>query len=206
MSNVPNNPNELDLQVPHGLLGMPRHLRISGNTLSYTGAKWFSGMAYEWLLSEVAGVRYSHQLLVFYRFRFGNSYTIELRHQTGELLRIRMYSFDADEDDEDWNRYEQILAALEAPVFERLEEQAMRSIEAGETVLLAGVAVNHLGLSWAVDQQLTWTDCDLLQTPQSFTLNSRHNSRLFTTISYQREWNAGVLLSVIQTMLKNQAA
>lgn len=206
MSNVPNTPNELDLQVPHGLLGMPRYLRISGNALSYSGGKWVGSKSYEWLLSEVAGVRFGHQLLVFYRYKFGNSYTVELRHQSGEVLRIRMYSFDAAEDDEDWDRYEQILAALEQPVFERLEEHALRSIGAGETVLLAGVAVNHRGLSWAVDQQLSWADCDLLQTPHSFTLNSRQNSRLFTTISYQREWNAGVLLSVIQALLKKQSA
>ncbi|AYA36615.1 hypothetical protein D3Y59_05815 [Hymenobacter oligotrophus] len=206
MSNLPNPTDELTLQVPHGLLGLPRQLRIGRNAIGYSSASWAGGKSSEWLLSEVAAVRFSHQLLVFYRFRFGNSYTVELQHHSGDVLRIQMYSFDTHEDDEDWERYEQILGALEQPVFERLEQQAMSRIEAGETVLLAGVAVNHLGLSWAVDQQLAWADCDMLQTPHSFTLNSRRNSRRFTTISYQRHWNASVLLSVIQRMLKNQAA
>lgn len=194
----------MEILLSSGILGRNRRLVFNDHSIAYeTGNE--VGEAYAKMpLADIAAVRYGYENLVFYRFRFGTRYQIELKDHQGKQLAIKFRShlFNTDTTSQ---VYLSILDQLWASVLDGKVQHLFTQWQAGQTIRIGNVTVTPEGVYLEKKEQLIpWSSCSLRESFHYFSVNSTSNPKTYTNVYYLKEWDGVVLFALLEMILENK--
>lgn len=189
----------LTYQLPTGLLGRKRTLRLSPTYLEYENKDREAGRFTRISKEEILDIKHSMSWIIWYRFYVGCDFRIDIRTRENGILKIRFVSYFR-QNSAYQDAYESITDYMWEHYFQDIEEAYMQEFAAKQDLRLCGVWLTAEGAYFASDGQLTeWADVAVKEYEEYFALYSRQNPEQNKRIEFD-EWESHILFSMISLL------
>ncbi|WP_161890034.1 hypothetical protein [Pontibacter russatus] len=189
----------LTYQLPTGLLGRKRALRLSPAYLEYENKDKDTGRYTRVSKEDILDIKHSMSWIIWYRFYVGCDFRIDIRTRESGILKIRFVSYFR-QNGAYQKAYERITDYMWEHYFSDIEEAYMQEFAAKQDLRLCGVWLTDEGAYFAHDGQLTeWPDVAVKEYEEYFALYNRQDPGQNKRIEFD-EWESHILFSVISLL------
>lgn len=189
----------LTYQLPTGLLGRKRTLRLSPAYIEYENKDYSAGRYTRVSKEDILDIKHSMSWIIWYRFYVGCDFRIDVRTREHGILKIRFVSYFR-QNSAYQKSYERITDYMWEHYFSDIEEAYMQEFAAKQDLRLCGVWLTAEGAYFAHDGQLTeWPDVAVKEYEEYFALYNRQNPEQNKRIEFD-EWESHILFSVVSLL------
>lgn len=186
----------LTYQLPTGLLGRKRTLRLSPTFLEYENRESDAGHLTRVSKEDILDIKHSMRWIIWYRFYVGCDFRIDIRTRQNGILKIRFVSYFG-QNSTYQDAYDSITDYMWEHYFSDIEETYMQEFAANQDLRLCGVWLTADGVYFSNDGQLTeWADVAVKEYEEYFALYNRQNPEQNKRIEFD-EWESHILFSMI---------
>jgi len=181
---------------PRALVLLPEYLEFDDNDLA-------SSIPTKFLKEDIEAFRYGVKWIRGYRFYIGRIYCIDIKGVSGQIIRIRLKSIYRIRRKLLGEKYVNIVNALFRYYFNDISRRYVELFQENQPFEILGVKVNSDGVLF--DQRIGRISWDFLGTRRFrryYTIFSETDANCYKTFEYLDQWNAAVLHSVLETILK----
>jgi hypothetical protein len=193
----------VEFTVKSSIFDRSRQLKLDPQYLEFDDNDLGSSLPVRFLKEEIEGIKYGVKGIRGYRFRIGRIYYIDIKSISGEVMKIRLKSIYRIRIKRLETKYGQILKALFTNYFNEIAKRYLELFRSGEPFELLGVSFCAEGLQF--DQKIGTIPWEFLGTKKYWTyyaLFSETNPEHYKAFNYVDQWNAAVLHSVTEGILK----
>jgi len=193
----------LEFMLKSSIFDRSRKLTLDPEYLEFDDNDRMDGAPTRFEKSEVEGIKYGIRGIRGYNFRIGRIYTIDIRDREGRVIKLRLKSIYRIRIRQLEQKYQQIRKFLFEFYFHDLVRQYIKKLGDGETLSLGGVDFKPEGVIF--DEKVGLISWDFLGTKKYhyyYTLFSAENPDQYKAFNYLDQWNAGVIHSLTETMIK----
>jgi hypothetical protein len=194
---------KIEFTVKSSIFDRSRQLTIDPEYLEFDDHDLGSSLPVRFLKEEIEGIKYGVKGIRGYRFRIGRIYYIDIKSFSGEVIKVRLKSIYRVRVKRLEAKYGQILKALFANYFNEIARRYLELFRSGEPFEMLGVSFSAEGVLF--DEKIGIIPWEFLGTKKYWTyyaLFSETNPEHYKAFNYVDQWNAAVLHSVTEGILK----
>ena len=195
----------LEFIVRSTILDRPRLLTINREYFEFDDKERVSEAPTIFSKADIAALRYGVKAIRGYRFRIGRIYCIDVINTSGAIIKIRLKSVYQVRRKLLGKKYQEIVGSLFKYYFNDMTRDYLSQFEAGQPVELLGVSLDSVGVIF--DKKIGLVSWNFLGTKlywHYYTLFSEEKPENYRAFIFLDDWNAGVLRSLIETILKRK--
>ncbi|MBS1665020.1 MAG: hypothetical protein JST68_28500 [Bacteroidetes bacterium] len=196
---------KLEFMLRSTILDRSRLLAVDPEYIEFDDQDLASEVPTRFSKMEIEGVRYGIKAIRGLQFRIGRIYCIDIRDASDQVIKIRLKSLYGVRRKLLEEKYSSIVSALFKYYFHDISRRYLRKFREGEQVELLGVRLNKHGVLF--DEKVGWVNWNFLGTKRYwhyYTLYSEETPDNYKAFVFLEDWNAGVLIGVIETILKER--
>ncbi|HEY6900334.1 MAG TPA: hypothetical protein VI233_06815 [Puia sp.] len=196
---------KLKFTVQSTILDRSRLLVIDPEYIEFDDQNLASETPTRFLKAEIEGLRYGLRAIRGYSFRIGRIYGIDIRDVSGRVIKIRLKTLYGIRKKLLEEKYQAITDALFRYYFHDRIRYYLRQFQSGQPVELLGVHLNKRGILF--DETVGWINWNFLGTKRYwhyYTLYSEAEPNHYKAFVFWEDWNAGVLIGLIETIVKSK--
>ena len=194
---------KIEFTVKSSIFDRTRQLTIDPEYLEFDDNDLGSSLPVRFSKEEIEGIKYGVKGIRGYRFRIGRIYYIDIKSFSVEVIKIRLKSIYRIRIKRLEAKYGQILKVLFTYYFNEIARRYLEFFRAGESFELLGVRFSADGVLF--DEKIGLIPWEFLGTKKYWTyyaLFSETNPEYYKAFNYVDQWNAAVLHSVTEGILK----
>jgi hypothetical protein len=181
----------------------PRRLTLDPEYLEFDDNDLASSSPTKFFKEDVESLRYGVKAIRGYEFNIGRIYCIDIKNVSGQVVKIRLKSIYRIRRKLLADKYVNIVNTLFLHYFNAISRRYVKLIQENQPFDILGVNINSEGVLF--DQKIGRISWDYLGTRRYrryYTLFSETDPNKYRAFEYLDQWNAAVLHSVIETILK----
>jgi hypothetical protein len=194
---------KIEFTIKSSIFDRSRQLTLDPEYLEYDDNDLGSSFPVRFLKEEIEGIKYGVKGIRGYRFRIGRIYYIDIKSISGEVIKLRLKSIYRIRIKRLETKYGQILKALFANYFNEIAKRYLELFRGNEPFEILGVKFSGEGVFF--DEKIGTIPWEFLGTKKYWTyyaLFSETNPEHYKAFNYVDQWNAAVLHSVTEGILK----
>ena len=198
---------KLDFVLKSSFFDRPRKLVLDPLYLEFEDNNLASSPPTKFLKEEIEGIRYGIKWIRGYRFYIGRIYCIDIRNKSGKIIRLRLKSIYGIRKGQLSDKYVKIAKALFRYYFDAISRQHIEAFQNNQPTELLGVKIDAEGVLF--DQKIgkiSWNFLGIKHYYTYYTLFSEVDPNKYKAFEYLNHWNAGLLDSVIQGIIKMKSS
>jgi hypothetical protein len=200
-----NTKTRLEFMVRSTILDRQRKLVIDPEYLEFDDQDKVSGGPTRFARDSIEGLLYGVKGIKGYRFRIGRIYCIDVRDDSGRVIKIRLKSVYRVRLKLLQKKYEAIINGLFQSYFHDIARNYLRQFRQGQPVDLLGVNLDSEGVLFDPKVgRISWHFIGTKRFWHYYTLYSAEDPTKYRAFVFLEDWNAGVLRSLIETILKEK--
>lgn len=158
---------------------------------------------------EITEFRYGINWIRGFEFTIGREYQIFLRNKSNKVFKINFKSFYGVRKNELHKLYCDIFDALWASCFSKISRNLITKFHNGEVVEFENLILAKDGISFKKYKNekkiIPWEKVGTRNYQTYFSIYSNENpANINCTLSYLKDWNTGVIYSVLQSILEEK--
>jgi len=200
---MPTPTESLTFTLRSTIFDRHRQLTITPDYLEFDDNDLAGSNPTRFLRSEIESLRYGIKGIRGYKFNIGRIYCIDIRNTSGKVIRLRLKSIYRIRLRQLADKYVKIVTALYDYYFYNIIKHYIALFQNNKPFDILGVNIDAEGILF--DKKVGRISWDFLRTRRYwtyFTLFSDTNPNQYKAFEPREHWNAGVLRSIIESILK----
>lgn len=154
------------------------------------------------------GIKYGARVMEFYHLRLGYKYLIKILTEEGKIISIPFKSFFGFDRTRTFELYSSVIDALWKSHFIQEYDKLVERFNNGEDISFENkyVLMDEGMKVTSGKKTIKFSDMKLIETSEYFRVSSLSNSKLYTNVYYLKTWNAVMLYSILESIIKNADA
>ena len=198
-------PETLELTLKSSIFDRPRKLIIHADYLEFDDNDKAGAPPTRFLKKEIEAVRFGIKFIHGYRFYIGRTYIVDIRNKDGKIIKLRLKSLYRVRLKKLDAKYIQVINTLFQYYFDDITRKYIKQWQDLQPCELLGVSIDTEGVLF--DEKVGRVSWNFLGTKRYWrycTLYSETDPHQFKAFEYLTHWNAAVMFSLIETILKHR--
>lgn len=198
-------PPKVKLVIRSSIFDRPRQLTLDPEYLEFDDDDLVTTPSTKFLKEEIEGLRFGVEWVRGYSFYIGRVYCIDIRSETDQVIRLRLRSAYGIRKRELGDKYLKIVNTLFRYYFDDLSRHYLMLFENDLAFEILGVNFSAEGIVF--DEKIGLVSWDFLRTRSYqtyYTLFSEISPSQYKAFDYIHHWNAAVLKSVTEQIIKRK--
>jgi hypothetical protein len=202
---MPSQPQSISFTLRSTILDRPRQLTLCPEYLEFDDNDLADAAPTRFLKSEIESLRYGIKGIRGYSFYIGRILIIDIRSTSGQVIKLRLKSLYRIRRKLLTDKYAEIVNALYKYYFHDMVRQYLKLFQDGQAFDILGVSVNADGVLFDNKVgRISWDFLAIRRYTTYYTLFSETNPNQYKALETMEHWNAGVLYSVIKSILESK--
>jgi len=194
----------LNLTIKSSIFDRKRELIIAPEFISYDIEGLITDQPSLISKNEIKAIRYGVKWINGYQFVIGRIYCLDILTTNNKVLKLRLKSMYGIRKNQLHNKFETILNALYEQHFNEIIHNYLAKLSNGNDIEIAGVKFIQEGVILnSKASMIPWEDIGTKSYNSYYTIFRKSNPMNYKAFEYISEWNATVLYSVLETILKH---
>jgi len=196
-------PGTVNLNIKSSIFDRERELIISPDFISYDIEGMITDQPSLIHKNEIKAFRYGVKWINGYSFVIGRTYCLDILTTGNKVLKIRLKSMYGIRRNQLHNKFERILDSLYENHFNEIINNSLSELANGKNIEIAGVNFVQEGVfTHPKASMIPWENVGTKAYTSYYTIFSKSNPNDYKAFDYISHWNAAVLYSVLETILK----
>ncbi|MES1249629.1 MAG: hypothetical protein ABUL46_03050 [Chitinophaga rupis] len=192
-----------EFTVKTSIFDRPRSLTLDPEYLEFDDNDQASSIPTRFLKNNIEAFRYGVKGIRGYKFYIGRVYCIDIKSSSGQVIKIRLKSIYRIRRKLLAEKYVNIVHALFHYYFNAITRRNVELFRENGSLEILGVNINTDGVLFDKKVgRISWNFLGTKRYQRYYTLFSETDPNQYKAFVYLDQWNAAVLHSTIETILK----
>jgi hypothetical protein len=198
-----HQPEKLEFVLRSSIFDRPRQLVLDSQYLEFDDNDRASSAPTRFLKEEIEGVRFGVKWIRGYDFYIGRIYCIDVKNISGQIIKLRLKSIYGVRKRQLGDKYTKIANTIFRYYFDPISLRYIKLFQNGQPFEILGVSIDPEGVLFDYKAgRVSWDFLGTKRYQTYYTLFSEANPTEYKAYEYINHWNAGVLQSVVEGILK----
>jgi hypothetical protein len=153
---------------------------------------------------DIEALRYGIKWIKGYRFNIGRIYCIDVKSKGQGIIKIRLKTLYGVNKEALEQKYIKIVNTLYDFYFDDISGAYLEKFEEGNEFQLPGITYSSVGVKLNNKDLISWEDVGTRAYYSYYAIFSKSKPTIYRAFEFRNEWNAGIVYSVTEKILKSK--